>query len=158
MQRLEQMEIGIPVSSDSKVGFSGPRLPTTSPRAIPESPWPGPRGSAPGSRSCRHAPAPQAQVGSGGYSQLRSYFNTPLASPSARRSPPPPRPPLLAPGRRPLFTTSQPPLPADLAAMTSAPPLPGFRLGKTSSRCQVRCLCRRKASWDLQPMGATELC
>lgn len=85
------------------------------------------------------APAPQAQVGGGGYSQLRSYFHPPFASPSARRSPPPPppRPPPLAPGRRPFFTTSQPPGPAALADMTSAPLPPGFPARTAFPGCHV---------------------
>lgn len=87
----------------------------------------------------RRAPAPEARVGGGGYSQLRSYFHTPFASPSARRSTPapPPRPPPLAPGRRPFFTTSQPPLPAALAAMTRAPPPPGFPVRTAFAPCHV---------------------
>lgn len=87
----------------------------------------------------RRAPAPQARVGGGGYSQLRSYFHTPFASPSARRSPPPPppRPPPLAPGRRPFFTTSQPPGPAALADMTSAPLPPGFPARTAFPGCHV---------------------
>lgn len=149
------MEIGIPVSSDSKVGFSGPSLPknqgkvemSTFPCAISQR-GPVPADLLPAPAAVRRAPAPQAQVGGGGYSQLRSYFNTPFASPSVRRSPPPPRPPLLGPGRRPLFTTSQPPLPAALAAMTSTPPPPGFRLRTVAARCHVCCRRRRKASWD----------
>lgn len=87
----------------------------------------------------RRAPAPQAQVGGGGYSQLRSYFHTPFASPSARRSPPPPppRPPPLAPGRRPFFTTSQPPGPAALADMTSASPPSAFPVRTAFPGCHV---------------------
>lgn len=87
----------------------------------------------------RRAPTPQAQVGGGGYSQLRSYFHTPFASPSARRSPPPPppRPPPLAPGRRPFFTTSQPPGPAALADMTWAPPPLSFPVRTAFPGCHV---------------------
>lgn len=66
------MEIGILVSSDSKVGFSGPPLPDL--RSGDDhlslcygSAWPGPHGSAPGSYSCQPRPCP---IGPGGRRQI----------------------------------------------------------------------------------------
>ena len=62
--------------------------------------------------------------GPGGYSRVRSYFHTPFASPSARRSPPPPLPLPPAPGRRPSRAHLLPALtyktPVTLASTTTA--------------------------------------
>lgn len=68
----EQMEIGILVSSDSKVGFSGPPFPDLCSgddhlSLCYQSAWPGPGGSAPGSHSCQPRPCP---LGPGGRRQI----------------------------------------------------------------------------------------
>lgn len=95
--------------------------------------------------------------GPGGYSRVRSYFHTPFASPSARRSPPPPRPLLPAPGRLPFFTTSQRPPPAVLDAMApTLPPLPPpwafrSRAGAPRSATSLRRASRRVTPPARQP-------
>jgi hypothetical protein len=93
-------------------------------------------------------PCWQAAVGGGGYSRVRSYFHTPFASPSARRSPPLPRPPLLAPGRRPFFTTSQRPL---LAALAAIAPTLHPATSRLSGRRARRALPRLPAAAAGQP-------